>query len=181
MALEETFARVSQDIERGDLGKARDRLEGLVAAYPDELAIRDRLGDVYWRLQYLERAGRHWYLFESTRPEMDAAKQAFESRYGGDAWLMLDALGYHGGLESLSGTYADGVIRDLARRARVSPGKLETALRRRNPNESVAPPVEPWWTRLVPIALMTVLVLMLVLSCIGTITTVETLRNLLGG
>ena len=180
MALQESLARVSSDVERGDLGKARDRLEGLLAAYPDDLSIRDRLGDIYWRLQYPERAGRHWYLLETTRPEMDAAKQAFESRYGGDAWLMLDAIGYHGGLESLRGTYADGVIRDLAHRAGVLPARLEEALQRRNPNEPAPPALEPWWVRLVPSALLVGLVLILVLSCVGTITTVNSLRGLFG-
>lgn len=181
MSLQEALVRASRDIERGDLGKARDRLEGMLAGYPDELSLRDRLGEVYWRLQYPERAGRCWYLIESTHPEMDEAKRAFESRYGNDAWLMLDALDYHGGLESLAGTYADGVVRDLAKRAGVTSSKLGAALRQRNPGLPAPPPVEPWWTRFVPAALMTALILVLVLSCIGTITTVQSLRGLFGG
>ncbi|MHB8050871.1 MAG: DUF6584 family protein [Coriobacteriia bacterium] len=180
MSLQESLARVSQDIDNGDLGKARDRLEGMLSGYPDELSVRDLLGEVYWRLQYPERAGRCWYLLESTRPEMDVAKRAFESRHGSDAWLLLDALAYHGGLESLAGTYADGVVRDLAKRAGVTTSKLEAALGRRNPGEPAPPPVEPWWARLVPVALMAALILVLVLSCVGTITAVQSLRGLFG-
>jgi len=167
VALEVTMERVSSDVARGDLGKARDRLEGLLAAYPDDLEIRRRLGDLYWRLQYPERAGRHWYLIESERPEMDVAKRAFESRYGGDAWLMLDAIGYHGGLDSLEGTYGDAVIRDLAQRAGVSPGKLEAALRRRNPNEPVPPTPESWRSKLFVWSLLGVVVVVLVLAVVG--------------
>jgi hypothetical protein len=150
VTLKATLERAAADEDRGDLGKARDRLEGLVAAYPDELEIRRRLGDIYWRLSYPERAGLHWYLLESDRPEMDDAKRAFEKRHGDDAWLMLDAIGYQGGLDAIRGTYAETVIGDLSRRAGVTPAKLEAALRRRNPNEPTPPTPAPWWDALFP-------------------------------
>jgi hypothetical protein len=111
---------------------------------------------------------------------MDVAKRAFESRYGGDAWLMLDAIGYHGGLEALEGTYAGGVIRDLARRAGVTPKKLEAALRRRNPNEPVPPTPESWQSRLFwPLALGLVIAI-LILAVLGLISVVGALVRVIG-
>jgi len=169
VTLADTLDRAAADGARGDLGKARSRLEGLLQAYPAELIIRRRLGEVFWQLQYPERAGRYWYMFEDETPEMAAAKRAFEGRYGGDAWRMLDAIGFHGGLDSLSGTYADGVIRDLAKRSGVTPGRLEAALRRSNPNEPASPVLEPWWSRLVPVVLLVVLGAVLLLAVIGAI------------
>ena len=180
MALQETLDRASLDEARGELGKARDRLEGLLVAYPDEIEVRRRLGDVYWRLQYPERAGRHWYLFESDRPEMELAKRAFESRYGGDAWLMLNAIGYHGGLDSLDGTYGNTVIRDLAKRAGVTSGKLEAALRRRNPSEPVPPTPQSWQSKLFLSLALAVVIAVLVLAVVGLITMLGALGRLIG-
>lgn len=181
LSLQKTLARVERDVEAGDLGKARDRLEGLLRAYPSELLIRQRLGDVYWRLQYPERAGLHWYLIESGGPDMETAKRSFESRYGGDPWLMLDAIGFQGGLDSIAGTRADEVIRDLAKRARVTPAKLEAALRRRNPNEPTPDSLEPWWSRWLFVGVPAALILILVMACIGTVTAAKLLVGLFAG
>lgn len=179
MTLADTLDRAAADARRGDLGKARDRLQGLLAAYPSELEIRRRLGDLYWRLQYPERAGLNWYLFESESPDMDAAKLAFEARHGSDPWRMLDAIGFHGGLDSIESTYADATIRDLAKRARVTPGRLEAALRRRNPNEPEPPDLEPWWVRLIPAGLLGALGLILLFALVGVVTAAGWLWRLL--
>lgn len=167
MALDETMARVEQDIERGDLGKARDRLEGLLAAYPGELQIRARLGEIYWRLQYPERAGRHWYLLPSENPDMDAAKQVFAARHNGDPARILRAIGYHGGLESIKGTYAGGVLQDLGKRARLADAALREAVRKRQPGEPPAPVSVPWRFKLVGLGLAALLIAILVLALIG--------------
>ena len=52
MAKDDVLKRIYSDIEAGDLGKARDRLHGLLYTYPNDLHIRELLGDVYWRLQF---------------------------------------------------------------------------------------------------------------------------------
>ena len=179
MTLADTLDRAATDVERGDLGKARDRLQGLLAAYPSELEIRRRLGELYWRLQYPERAGLNWYLFESESPEMDAAKRAFEARHGSDPWLMLYAIGFHGGLDSIEGTYADATIRDLAKRAHVTPARLEAALRKRDPNEPEPPDLEPWWVRLIPAGLLGALGLILLFALVGVVTAIGWLWRLL--
>ena len=51
------LTRVLEDIHRGDLGKARDRLHGLVARFPDDLSLRTRLAEVYSELKYPRMAG----------------------------------------------------------------------------------------------------------------------------
>jgi hypothetical protein len=51
MGKETALRRVEEDIARGDLGKARDRLHGLLKDYPDDLALRTRLAEVYARQQ----------------------------------------------------------------------------------------------------------------------------------
>ena len=68
MPIEETWARIEDEIAARDLGKARDRLHGLLVTYPEDLAIRHRLGEVYWMLGHPAMAGRYWYLEAPAEP-----------------------------------------------------------------------------------------------------------------
>ncbi len=122
--LDETLKRVEREIEAGELGRARDRLQGLLVTYPADLSLRQRLGEVYWRLQYPEKAGLYWYLLPSKRPEMDIAKAAFERRHRNSPRQMLNELRFRGGLDSVRGTYAEGVLLRLAAEAGMSPQML---------------------------------------------------------
>ncbi len=90
MTLERTLESIEANINAGDLGKARDRLHGLLSSYPDTLDSRKRLGAVYWRLQMPEMAGRYWYLEEVKDLDMTAACRRFEAKFGDDpAYLLL--------------------------------------------------------------------------------------------
>jgi hypothetical protein len=60
--IEKSLEIVQKDINNGDLGKARDRLHGLISSSPDNLSLRKLLGNIYWQLQMPEMAGRYWYL-----------------------------------------------------------------------------------------------------------------------
>lgn len=107
MSLEKTLRRVEEDVASGDYGKARDRLHGLLRAYPGDLRLRRRLGDIYWALKHPAMAGRYWYLEDETTPEMVRARRAFERATGGDPVEILRALKFKGGLEAISGTSAE--------------------------------------------------------------------------
>ncbi|EJR56940.1 hypothetical protein IIM_00348 [Bacillus cereus VD107] len=48
---EKTLKKIENDIENNNLGKARDRLHGLIATYPNELSFRKRLGDIYYKVK----------------------------------------------------------------------------------------------------------------------------------
>ncbi|MFC0187145.1 DUF6584 family protein [Fictibacillus aquaticus] len=90
------WQRIEHDIANGDLGKARDRLHGLLSTYPNNLKIRRKLGDIYYQLQDPAMAGRYWYLEEEKTPEMTAACEKFERAHGQDPKYMLRALKYNG-------------------------------------------------------------------------------------
>jgi hypothetical protein len=139
MAKEETLEKVGRDIERGDLGKARDRLHGLLTAYPDDLALRRRLGEVYARLQQPSMAGRYWYLEGERAPEMDAAVGAFEQEAGKDATVILSRLRFRGDAARLP-TYARDKLavleearrrKEQARAAALAPAQQDSQARRR--------------------------------------------------
>jgi hypothetical protein len=106
MSREETLRKVAYDVQQGDLGKARDRLHGLIHAYPDDLMLREKLAGVYWQLQQPAMAGRYWYLSDSDAPEVREAREAFACAHGSEPLLMLQALKFRGNPERLKGTPA---------------------------------------------------------------------------
>ena len=122
MPKDETLRKVEAEIEAGDLGKARDRLHGLVVTYPCDLSLRSWLGGVYWALQYPERAGCYWYLEEDTTPEMEAARKAFENRWGGDPLRILRALKFRAEPMQLESDFAMTKLLDLQERCEKEQG-----------------------------------------------------------
>ena len=86
----ETLKRIERDIAAGNLGKARDRLHGLILSYPEDLSLRFRLAEVYRQLQYPAMAGRYWYLEEQRTEEMRQAVAEFERECGNEPWLIAN-------------------------------------------------------------------------------------------
>lgn len=118
MSLEQTLDQIEHDIQTGDLGKARDRLHGLIVNYPDNLELRKQLGQVYWQLQMPEMAGRYWYLEEhKTEPMLTACKR-FEAQFGNDPALILFAIKFKGNVDAIKDTYPGKSLLGLDFRAR---------------------------------------------------------------
>lgn len=105
-----TLKKIEEDIKNNDLGKARDRLHGLILTFPNELGLRKMLGDIYFELKYPTLAGRYWYLEESKTPEMVKACNKFEKSMGNDPNKIVRALKYKGDIESLKGLELDSSI-----------------------------------------------------------------------
>ncbi|OIK14582.1 DNA helicase [Bacillus sp. MUM 116] len=96
-----TLKKIEEDINKNDLGKARDRLHGLISTYPNELELRKKLGDIYFELKYPSMAGRYWYLEENKTPEMVKACKEFEKSMGNDPNRIARTLKYRGDIEIL--------------------------------------------------------------------------------
>ncbi len=101
MSIEKTLNRVQSDIEKGDLGKARDRLHSLIFAYPDEISLRTKLAEIYSILKFPSMAGRYWYLDEIKNKEMETAIEIFEKSCGKDPLKLLFALKFRGNIDKL--------------------------------------------------------------------------------
>lgn len=101
-----TLDKVERDIERNDLGKARDRLHGLIQHNPDDLDLRNRLAAIYFRLRDPAMAGRYWYLEEKRTAEIQAAVAAFERSVGYNPFFILRALKFKGNVELLKDGFA---------------------------------------------------------------------------
>ncbi|MEU3553793.1 DUF6584 family protein [Streptomyces fragilis] len=78
MPLTDTLARVDADLAAGRIPVARQRLRGLVSSYPDDLALRRRLAEVYRLYGEPAEAGR-WMYLEQDRDAAETA--AFEARH----------------------------------------------------------------------------------------------------
>ncbi|MEV7792170.1 DUF6584 family protein [Streptomyces sp. NPDC087512] len=99
MPLRDTLARVDADLAAGRVPVARQRLRGLVSSFPDDLALRRRLAEVYRLYGEPAEAGRWMYLEQDRDP---AETSAFEARYRTGPRRMR-ALAWRGP-ESLAGT-----------------------------------------------------------------------------
>ncbi|WP_282032849.1 DUF6584 family protein [Metabacillus indicus] len=94
-----TLLKIEEDIKKNDLGKARDRLHGLIATYPNELELRRKLGDIYYALKYPSMAGRYWYLEKNKTPEMQHACIEFEKSMGNNPFQIVRAIKFKGDKE----------------------------------------------------------------------------------
>jgi predicted Zn-dependent protease len=103
MPLETTLQRIEAELAQGDYGKARDRLHGLLVTYPQNLALRRRLAEIYHLLHQPAMAGRYWYLEADQSPEMAAARAAFQRSCGEDPLQILQALKFRGDPTALEG------------------------------------------------------------------------------
>lgn len=68
--------RAKADLERGDPRKARERLKGLLRAYPEDLEVRKLLAEAYRRDRQFTEAGRWGYLVGPAAT--DRERRAFE-------------------------------------------------------------------------------------------------------
>jgi hypothetical protein len=165
MSLDETLKKVERDVERGDLGKARDRLHGLLAEYPDDLSIRRRLGDVYSELRHPAMAGRYWYLEEEKTPDMEAACRAFEAFCGNDPMEMVTCLKFRGDIETLRGTYAGDTLARLQQRSMGRRGRYTKYSEKGGPKKLEL----SWWEKCFSFGCLALGLVMLVLAIIGVI------------
>ncbi|MGW6302740.1 DUF6584 family protein [Peribacillus butanolivorans] len=105
-----TIKKIEEDIDKNDLGKARDRLHGLISTYPNELELRRKLGDIYFALEYPSMAGRYWYLEKNKTSEMVKAYILFEKSLGNDPFKIARALKFKGDSEILIRLELDQII-----------------------------------------------------------------------
>ncbi|EJR59769.1 DUF6584 family protein [Bacillus toyonensis] len=102
-----TLKRIEEDIENNNLGKARERLHGLIFTYPNELHLRKQIGDIYYKLQYPEMAGRYWYLEEHKTDIMHESCLLFEKSMGNDPYHIARALKFKGDSSKIKKLYKE--------------------------------------------------------------------------
>ena len=70
-----------EELEKGRLWKARDRVTGLFSSDPTNPEVLRLAGEVYFRMGDLPRSGAFWFLTDLSGEEVDAAISALGERY----------------------------------------------------------------------------------------------------
>ncbi|MGG3497826.1 DUF6584 family protein [Peribacillus simplex] len=147
-----TIKKIEEDIEKNDLGKARDRLHGLISTFPNELDLRRKLGDIYMALKYPSMAGRYWYLEKNKSPEMVKACIQFEKSMGNDPIRIGRAIKFKGDSEVLKRLQLDQVISPIQNK--VKENLLEE-------------PEDPFKDKLVIFGCFSIIILTIIFALIG--------------
>ncbi|MGG4268441.1 DUF6584 family protein [Peribacillus simplex] len=147
-----TIKKIEADIEKNDLGKARDRLHGLIATFPNELELRRKLGDIYFALKYPSMAGRYWYLEKNKSPEMVKSCIQFEKSMGNDPIRIGRAIKFKGDSEILKRLQLDQEISPIQNK--VKENLLEE-------------PEDPFKDKLVIFGCFSIIILTIIFALIG--------------
>lgn len=113
LVLEHKLTQLDQYLAAGKLTDARDQLHNLLDAYPNNLAVRQKLGDVYWQLENPVMAGRYWFLIEATTPEMVAATYEFAANCHNDPMEIFNHLEFNGDIAALDSDFAKFMLINL--------------------------------------------------------------------
>ncbi|MDW8289686.1 MAG: hypothetical protein RMM06_03115 [Armatimonadota bacterium] len=176
MGKDQTLQRVEEDIAAGNLGRARDRLHGLIWQYPDDLSLRARLAEVYWQLSFPAMAGCYWYLHEPTTEAMQRAVMEFERSCGQDPLHMLFRLKFRGNPENLP-PYARYRLERLQQECQRKYGKYPDF---RTRPKTMVPAVPTWKRQLCGVACFAGLMVLLFIFIAGLSAVVQAAIRLLG-
>lgn len=118
MAKQDTLQTIEREIAEGKLGIARDRMNGLVVAYPEDLSLRSGLGDIYFKLGYPIEAGRCWFFDEPLDEVKREAVARFLRSCESDPAIVLRRLKLRCSPERLSKLDAAAKVRELVEECR---------------------------------------------------------------
>ncbi|MEM1357015.1 MAG: DUF6584 family protein [Bacteroidota bacterium] len=92
--------QIDREIEAGLISKARSRLEGLLGNDPNETLYREKLGELYYSINWLEKAGEYWFLTKRS-PRKSIPIKAFSDNNGNSATRILTVLKFKGDVDKL--------------------------------------------------------------------------------
>lgn len=121
MTIARTLARAEADLAVGRLTLARQRVRGLVASFPTDLELRERLAALYRAEGVASQAGRWSFL----AAEPDPVEQAAFVRAYRDPVVRMRALGWRGP-EEAAGAVGEPRLRALRAEAEESAGAALT-------------------------------------------------------
>lgn len=96
MPYQESIAQVEADIAAGRFADAREGLLPLIKEYPDNFWLREKMGDVCWRLGAPVEAGGWWCLLPQLTPQQAGAVAEFLAFHAGDPVAVLAQIQFHG-------------------------------------------------------------------------------------
>jgi hypothetical protein len=167
--VDQTLARVRGELAAGQTGRARQRLRGLIATFPERLEFRSMLAATYRDEGALDQAGRWSYL----DPDADPAEQAaFLAAYPDPVQRVRKVRWKDGVPVEAAGPVGAARLTELRAAAETATGKPVSW---QEPRARYQPGPEPVGERLLAGGCLTGLVLVLLLAIVGAVVVVRAL------
>jgi len=93
--------RAEEDIRRGDLGAARQRLASYLGTRGYDPELLDRIGRISHDMRDIAQAGRYWFLATASGPDIERAIAAFLRNAGHDPAIIASQLPRHALLDNV--------------------------------------------------------------------------------
>lgn len=106
------FYRIEEDMKAGRKKKACDRLRNLINEFPDDISLREKLGQIYYDSGFLDEAGKFWILSEPKNSEMKQAVELYKNSLGNSGNAILKDIVFRGDKNKLS-NHAKDILKEL--------------------------------------------------------------------
>ncbi|MGI9582494.1 DUF6584 family protein [Chryseobacterium sp. RRHN12] len=110
--MENLMHRVEQDLKAGRKKKACDRLRNMINQFPNDLSLRKKLGQIYFKAGFLDEAGKFWILSKPDNNEMRDAVGIYRKSLSNSGNAILKDIVFRGD-KNLLDEHAKKVIIEL--------------------------------------------------------------------
>lgn len=106
------FYRIDEDLRAGRKKKACDRLRNLINEFPDDISLREKLGQIYYDSGFKDEAGKFWILSEIQNFEMKDAVDIYRNSFSNSGNAILKDIVFRGDKNQLS-EYSRNILSEL--------------------------------------------------------------------
>lgn len=106
------FYRIEEDLKAGRKKKACDRMRSLINEFPDDISLREKLGQIYYDSGFKDEAGKFWILCELQNFEMKEAVEIYRKSLSNSGNAILKDIVFRGDKNRLS-QYSRDILNEL--------------------------------------------------------------------
>lgn len=106
------FYRIEEDLKAGRKKKACDRLRNLINEFPDDISLREKLGQIYYDSGFKDEAGKFWILCELQNFEMKEAVDIYKNSVSNSGNAILKDIVFRGNKNQFS-QYSRDILNEL--------------------------------------------------------------------
>ncbi len=106
------FYRIDEDLKAGRKKKACDRLRNLINEFPDDISLREKLGQIYYDSGFKDEAGKFWILSELQNFDMKEAVDIYRNSLSNSGNAILKDIVFRGDKNQLS-EYLKNILSEL--------------------------------------------------------------------
>ncbi|WP_374105512.1 DUF6584 family protein [Chryseobacterium sp. NKUCC03_KSP] len=103
---------MEEDLKAGRKKKACDRLRNLINEFPDDISLREKLGQIYYDSGFKDEAGKFWILCKLQNFEMKEAVDIYRNSVSNSGNAILKDIVFRGNKNQLS-QYSRDILNEL--------------------------------------------------------------------